>query len=208
MRKFTKIILFVAALFLLVTFLSLKIGPKTASLPSPTPFPIINIVITSTPALTETPTPTITPSLTETPTASETPRPQLTITRSPTVKPTDKNNGVITGSLSYPSEGIPEGLKICALNLVSKQEYCTDKQLKGAPEEFTYGYGYKLEVPPGDYNVYAFLPSQPSFKAYYSDFVTCGLKYDCPSHNPIKVTVKAGKVSYQVDPGDWYAPTE
>lgn len=139
------------------------------------------------------------------------PKPQtetLTPVTSPTTAPTAKPSvatkayGVIEGSLSYPSEEIPETLKICTINLTTENEYCTSKHVPGA--EYEYGLGYKLEVPPGKYHVYAFLPENPKLKAYYSEFVTCGLSVDCPSHEPIKVVVKQDQITKGVDPGDWY----
>lgn len=34
--------------------------------------------------------------------------------------------------------------------------------------------------------------------------VTCGYKVECPSHERIKVTVRAGQTLTKIDPGDWY----
>ena len=38
--------------------------------------------------------------------------------------------GVIEGSLSYPSEFIPDDMTICAENLATQKIYCTSKHLK------------------------------------------------------------------------------
>jgi len=116
------------------------------------------------------------------------------------VASTDKTTSIIEGSLSYPSEGIPPNLKTCAENITTKQNYCTTQQIKD--KKFQYGIGYRLEVPIGEYNVYSQVGTE--YKAYYSEFVTCGLKQDCPSHKSIKVTVTAGQVTTQINPGDWY----
>ncbi len=43
----------------------------------------------------------------------------------------------------------------------------------------------------------------PDYRAYYSDFVTCGLNVNCPSHQPIAVEALAGK-TVTADPHDWY----
>lgn len=110
------------------------------------------------------------------------------------------NAGNITGSLSFPGEEIPE-MMVCAETIGSTAEFCTDERLED--EEFTYGVGYNLAVPAGSYYVYAKLPND-SYKAYYSDFVTCGLSVDCPSHQSISVTVNAGETVENVDPQDWY----
>lgn len=110
---------------------------------------------------------------------------------------------VIEGSLSYPSEGIPSDLYVCAEEVNSNQEYCTYEQITAA--KYQYNKGYKIEVPAGTYNVYASTQTDPNYKAYYSEFVTCGLSVDCPSHNPIDVTVGEGETKTAIDPADWYA---
>jgi hypothetical protein len=117
---------------------------------------------------------------------------------------------VIEGSLSYPSEFIPPDMTICAENLATKKLSCTNKHLKA--KKYQYKVGYKLEVPPGDYQVYAYLPdparygaSYPKdYRAYYSEFVKCGMSVDCPSHAPITVKVKSGETVSGIDPQDWY----
>jgi hypothetical protein len=118
--------------------------------------------------------------------------------------------GVIEGSLSYPSEFIPDDMTICAENLATKQIYSTRKHLKA--KKYQYKVGYKLTVPPGDYQVYAYLPDPAKwgagfpkdYRAYYSEFVKCGQTADCKSHAPITVKVKSGETVSSVDPQDWY----
>ncbi len=121
-------------------------------------------------------------------------------------------NGTIEGSLNYPSEFIPP-LEVCAENISTKEEFCSYERI--GDEKYMYGIGYKLEVPEGDYQVFARL-YQPEenmdemigYKAYYSEFVTCGLEYDCPSHNPNVVKVTSGETVSDIDPHDWYAGTD
>jgi hypothetical protein len=118
--------------------------------------------------------------------------------------------GVIEGSLSYPSEFIPDDMTICAENLATQHIYSTDKHLKG--KKYKYKVGYKLTVPPGDYHVFAQLPdpakygaSYPkNYRAYYSEFVKCGITENCPSHAPIVVKVKSSETVSGIDPMDWY----
>lgn len=117
--------------------------------------------------------------------------------------------GAIEGSLNYPSEFIPP-LEVCAENIGTGEEFCTYESIEDA--KYVYGFGYKIEAPAGDYQVFARL-SEPEeeaggfkdYKAYYSEFVTCGLEYDCPSHNPLTVEIKAGETVSGIDPHDWYA---
>ena len=118
-------------------------------------------------------------------------------------------NGTIEGSLNYPSEFIPP-LEVCADNIKTGEEFCTYEQIED--QKYMYGIGYKIEVPEGNYQVFARLyePEDDAgdlkdYKAYYSEFVICGLEYDCPSHNPIVVKVDAGETVSEIDPHDWYA---
>jgi len=123
----------------------------------------------------------------------------------PTTSPPQKLQklGNISGSLSYPSEGIPDNLKVCAENADTKETLCTSEHLESV--QFDYGKGYNIEVSPGSYTVYAQIPGD-TYKAYYSDFVSCGLTADCPSHEPIVVKVEAGKAQLGINPQDWYVP--
>jgi hypothetical protein len=119
-------------------------------------------------------------------------------------------SGVIEGSLSYPSEFIPPDMTICAENLATKKIYSTHKHLKG--KKYQYKVGYKLTLPPGDYHVFAQLPDPAQYgagfpkdyRAYYSEFVKCGMSVDCKSHAPIVVKVKSGETVSGIDPQDWY----
>ncbi len=132
--------------------------------------------------------------------SSKTTSPTVTIANTPTPEVTEEN-GFLEGSLSYPSEQIPSELTVCAENSQTKKVYCTGEKINS--QKYTYGLGYKLSVPPGNYLIYSQMP-QESYKAYYSDFVTCGLSINCKSHNPIPVEVKNNETSDKVDPQDWY----
>lgn len=130
---------------------------------------------------------------------------QTTIAPEPTPTQADSpsQTGTIEGSLSFPSEGIPQDLQVCAETLMGVQFECTSTHIQDS--KYTYGSGYKLELPPGKYYVYAQVPSFNSgYKAYYNEFVTCGLSVECQSHEPIEVNVSAGETVTGVDPQDWY----
>lgn len=116
----------------------------------------------------------------------------------------DKNLATIEGSLSFPSEFIPEDMKICAedIGTGSRQLYCTSQHI--ADRRFGNGVGYRLRVPQGAYYVYATTNALRDYRAYYSEFVICGLEVSCPSHEPIGIKVTAGKTMSGVDPADWY----
>lgn len=110
--------------------------------------------------------------------------------------------GSITGSISYPSEGIPNELDVCAYDINGMETECTSDRLNG--DEFTYGVGYQMELLPGEYHVYAILNGGSGYKAYYSEAVLCGLGVDCTNHNPIVVTVTPNDLIKDIDPADWY----
>lgn len=116
--------------------------------------------------------------------------------------PNQESNGIIEGSLSFPSEGIPEDMTVCAVNQLTNNQYCTQEQIEDS--KYQYSKGYVLEVPPGNYVVYAQTPTLDDYKAYYNDFVECGLSVDCESHEPIIINVKSGEAVSGVDPQDWY----
>lgn len=114
----------------------------------------------------------------------------------------ENEKGFIEGSLSYPSNYIPKDMSVCAINLTTEKEYCTSEQIYDP--KYTYTVGYKIEVPAGSYNVYATVPAQKDYKAYYSQYVNCGLKYNCTSHTPLEVKVEKDQTTSNIDPIDWY----
>jgi hypothetical protein len=127
----------------------------------------------------------------------------------PEEAPPAADQGFISGSLGYPSEEIPAEMQICAEPLGGGERVCTDKHQLGAG--YKYGLGYRLAVPAGTYHVYAFVPGErhggdEDYRAYYNDFVTCGLNAECPSHMPLPVAVAAGQTASGIDPIDWYEP--
>ena len=136
--------------------------------------------------------------------------PILLLAGAPALAAEKAKTATIVGSLSYPSDQIPTDLKVCAENIATKAEICTRKHIERKNGTF-----YELRVPPGRYHVYAqhtdpsldYSESQPmDYRAYYSDFVTCGLSVSCPSHRPIEVEAVIGKCA-KADPHDWYAMT-
>lgn len=111
--------------------------------------------------------------------------------------------GIIEGSLSYPSEQIPD-LTVCAEEVGNLPNTVCTSNLIDDPA-YTAGRGYQLEVTPGDYYVYSYFIDK-TYVAYYTEFVPCGLDISCPSHDYIPVTVNAGDHIYNIDPVDWYIP--
>jgi hypothetical protein len=131
-----------------------------------------------------------------------------------------KQTAILKGELSYPSEGIPPEMIVCAENLKTGDTHCTNKQIES--RAYATGFGYELDVPSGSYFVFttfphdseeykAIPPEARGYKAYYSEYVRCmnvrerrDPDMECPSHTPIRVTMRAGQTLSRIDPGDWY----
>ncbi|MFH1547443.1 MAG: hypothetical protein ABIC57_03070 [bacterium] len=112
--------------------------------------------------------------------------------------------GSISGAVGYPSEFIPEDMFVCAEDTASTEEYCTEDIIYDDPQ-FTTHVGYLIEVPYGTYNIYAQLPGD-EYKAYYSEYVPCGMSIECDSHDPLDVTVdEVTPNQTDIDATDWYA---
>jgi hypothetical protein len=109
--------------------------------------------------------------------------------------------GYITGRASYPSERLADDEKICAENVGDRATVsCVDV---GSSQTIN----YRLKVPAGNYYVYSVTDNRSGYKAYYNEFVTCGLSVECPESGHkklIAVNIEAGKMASGVDPGDWY----
>ena len=114
--------------------------------------------------------------------------------------------GTVEGSLAFPGEGIPDDMAVCAQPTASGAAICTSVHIKDP--RFQYQLGYQLTLPAGNYYVYATTGLMPDYKAYYNNFVECGLDSSCVDHSPKVVRVAAeGKLS-QIDPYDWYDPNQ
>ncbi len=124
------------------------------------------------------------------------PEPSLMMT-SPSATITQVTKGTISGTLIYPAEVLPPEMITCAQDTTSNVSTCTSQK-----KHTDKGTEFSLQVSPGIYYVYSQIPTNPK-KAYYTEFVTCGLKYECPSHKKISVTVEAGK-TVPAPPQDWY----
>jgi hypothetical protein len=132
----------------------------------------------------------------------------LVIGSLPELKVSAQQTGVITGALSYPSDFDFPKMIVCAEAVDSRRIHCTDKRLVNRRRGKV---TYKLTVPAGSYYVFATIVNgeEPvddyrGYKSYYSEFVKCGLSINCPSHEPVKVTLRAGQTLANINPGDWY----
>lgn len=137
------------------------------------------------------------------PTATPTP-PTLTLNDvDPTAAAENNTNGRIEGTFIFPSEGIPETIRTCAENIQNAQVTCS-----GTLKETGFNNTFSFEVPAGKYYVYAEnnVEGKGDTKAYYTEFVTCGLLATCPSHKKIIVEVAVDETVSDIKPHDWYEP--
>ncbi|MFN0202420.1 MAG: hypothetical protein ACKVTZ_12915 [Bacteroidia bacterium] len=103
--------------------------------------------------------------------------------------------GYLQGSFSFPSDGIPEDMRIVAHNIETGEEIAINYQNQP---------NYELKVPEGQYFVFAETEAAPDYRAYFTEFVTCGLSIDCPSHKKIIVVVSPNMKMNDINPADWY----
>ena len=114
-----------------------------------------------------------------------------------------KSYGTISGKLAWPGESIPP-MKICAQRLNHKAITCMKLTAKNYHQA-----KYQWKLPVGKYYIFAHVLNKqavitPQYRAYYSEFVTCGIKASCRSHKPIPVIVQHHKQLKNINPIDWY----
>ncbi len=118
----------------------------------------------------------------------------------PSPVPSATQFGFIKGDMTYPSDAIPDNMVACAENVETTETTCTKKR-----SGWQAGVNYSLRVPPGRYYVYAVLLEDVKSRAYYTDFIVCGMLERCKSHQRIVLEVKAGENLTGIKVGDWWA---
>ena len=130
-------------------------------------------------------------------------------TASPTSAPTQTpaEFGFISGKMAYPSEGIPGVMVACAENIETKETICSQPR-----KNWEQSVSYSLRLPPGKYYVYGkLLPGDDSVgdmrneRAYYTDYMKCGMGETCTSHKRIQLEVRPGETLRGISVGDWWA---
>ena len=119
---------------------------------------------------------------------------------------TNPTYGSITGNILYPSEGIPNDVKVTAVSLSDGKTY--DATVTNDGVQAT----YSVSVPAGKYNIYGTRAGFKDaagvvWKAYYDQFVLCGMSTTCKDTSKIVLNVQASKTVSNVTIGDWY-PTK
>lgn len=121
-------------------------------------------------------------------------------------------SGRITGKLTYPSDGIPADLVLCVTvtSLYAEPTYCSNDRparLTAAKIAFKLNYraaSYSVSVPAASYYIYAKTGEMQGVKAYYDEFIKCGMSVECTSKTPIVVKVKAGQTRSGITVGDFW----
>ena len=129
-----------------------------------------------------------------------------TPTATPTATPPPAD-GFVEGSMAYPSDAIPGVMVACAENVETGAILCTQRR-----KDWEAGVRYSLKLPAGRYYVYATLLSGDDSvgdltgkKAYYTDYMKCGMGANCSSHSRIVLSVGPGETLNGITVGDWWA---
>jgi hypothetical protein len=117
--------------------------------------------------------------------------------------------GHIEGTTMYPSDFVP-AQRVCAQSVTNPgEEYCVNVPEATGSATPT----FQITVPPGTYYLYASLKDASAigsdlagYKAYYTTYVTCGLRYECKDHTKLSVDITAGQTVTDIRPHDWYIP--
>lgn len=124
--------------------------------------------------------------------------------------------GKITGKLTYPSEFIPPELILCVQKSGGKTVCSNHRKtlLRKAKINFRLNHSdatYRIKLPSGKYYLYATFPpgkaptqEMEGLKAYYNEFVKCGMRVECRSKKRIAIRVRSGRTVKEITVGDWY----
>ncbi len=116
------------------------------------------------------------------------------------------DGGLIEGHITYPAGNIPEDFTVAAEHRVTGQSYITQEKISDA--KYHFGVGFKLNVPPGSYFVYASCSDVPDYRAYYDEYTANMFEIDSydstAAYAPIPVTVTPGVHIDDVLVGNWW----
>lgn len=117
----------------------------------------------------------------------------------PTAAP---QNGSISGTLGYPSSGIPP-LEVYAISTGDPKKFYS---VKTAQDQTTF---LIKDVAVGEYYLVAYATvGNNTIAGGYTKAVPCGLSVSCTDHALIPVPVKANAETRGVEIKDWYVPPD
>ena len=134
------------------------------------------------------------------------------IDNSSTSKTEVTENGTVSGKITYPSSGIPTKIKVFAEDTKTNKTYEATVTFSEPTADMSTTATYTVSLPEGSYYLYGTLAgfndqNGTPWKAYYNQFVICGLAASCKDTTKVVVNVTpAGKVE-NITIGDWY-PTK
>jgi hypothetical protein len=127
----------------------------------------------------------------------------VAFTQSDVKEHTNKDGGVVSGYVYYPSEGIPQGTKVCAYRIEENIRYCEPFKIKENRSV------YELRIPEGRYYIYLLSPEDligvdgaEKERDYIIFREKDGLKF---GESPLFVDVREGSQS-SIDVGDHIIP--
>ncbi|MFP3855313.1 MAG: hypothetical protein ACLFWD_13575, partial [Anaerolineales bacterium] len=135
------------------------------------------------------------PAATESPTNTPTSEAAASPTSSENAGEEDGIPGVISGSLSYPSEQIPR-LAVVFFNLDDGSWWWIGTAVNQS--------SYRMTVPVGRYHVVAY--ADGGLAGGYTAAVPCGLTSGCTDHSLLTVNVGSNERVNNINVTDWYAP--
>ena len=109
--------------------------------------------------------------------------------------------GTVSGTLTYPADALP-AMRIAFFPLDGGNPAYTDTAAGQS--------SYRMDLPTGQYTVVAYSLGGGSFPSGmaggYTQAVPCGLTDSCTDHSLVPVTIVAGEVVTNINPGDWNVP--
>lgn len=117
-------------------------------------------------------------------------------------------NGTIAGELTHPASIVPAETKVFAEDTETGKTYEATITFADVEKGITKT-TYNITVPAGKYYVYGSLAgfndqNGSPWKAYYNQFVVCGMAASCKDTTKVIVTVDASKTVGNITVGDWY----
>lgn len=121
-------------------------------------------------------------------------------------------NGTISGKIMYPSSGIPTKTKIFAEDTKTGKVYEATVTFAETTTDMAPSATYTVSVPAGSYYMYGTIAdfndqNGTPWKAYYNQFVVCGMAATCKDVTKVVLNVEAGGKVVNITIGDWY-PTK
>ena len=122
----------------------------------------------------------------------------------PTFTPPGGQAGGVSGTLSYPAEGLPAMAVVAFHANGGPADYYYVATLQGQES-------YQIDnLPAGNYWIVAYTLGGNGFPAGlaggYTEYVVCGMLPECSNHALIEVIVNSGQLTGNINPQDWYAP--